>query len=210
MTISPYSSCKLPTPLGVFDFSAYRNQEDVEILVISMGDLTSKEAPFVRIHSQCFTGEVLGSLKCDCKDQLFYALKTISKEKNGLIIYLSQEGRGIGLGNKIKAYALQETGLDTVEANHVLGFAADLRDFQMAAELLKYLKVKKIRLNTNNPDKVQALVENGIVIEKIIRAVCTPNEHNREYLKTKYHKMGHDSLGVLFQSTPQEEEIIGD
>jgi 3,4-dihydroxy 2-butanone 4-phosphate synthase/GTP cyclohydrolase II len=145
----------------------------------------------VRIHSQCFTGDTLFSLRCDCGEQLEKSMEIISKHGSGILIYLSQEGRGIGLANKIKAYQLQDQGLDTVEANHALGFSSDGRNYQMAANILKDLGVTKIMLITNNPDKIEQLKNNGITIVKRIPLKITANTVNKGYLLTKKQKMGH-------------------
>jgi len=195
MSVTEYSRCKLPTLYGEFDLIIYRSEKDEEIAVLVSEHLNGTEVPFVRIHSQCFTAEVLGSLKCDCREQLVYALEHIGSEEHpGIIIYLQQEGRGIGLGNKIKAYNLQEQGADTLEANHMLGFDGDLRDFEMAAEILSLLGIEKIKLNTNNPDKIQAILDNGIKIEEILPSIGNENPYNQHYLKTKAEKMGHIQL----------------
>jgi len=198
MSVTEYSKCKLPTLYGQFDLMIYRSEKEEEIAVLVSEHLNPNEIPFVRIHSQCFTAEVLGSMKCDCREQLVYALEKIgSQEQPGIIIYLQQEGRGIGLGNKIKAYNLQEQGADTLEANHLLGFDGDLRDFEMAAEILKTMDIHKIRLNTNNPDKIQAILDSGIQIEEIIPSIGNENPHNQKYLKTKAEKMGHIQLNGI-------------
>jgi GTP cyclohydrolase II len=197
MSIVRYSSCKLPTLHGPFELIIYRSDKNEEIAVlVTDGFNPEKEpSPFVRIHSQCFTAEVMGSLKCDCREQLVYAQQRIGSGGDcGMIIYLPQEGRGIGLGNKVKAYDLQEQGADTLEANHMLGFEGDLRDFQMAADILLEMGVSRVRLNTNNPEKIQALLENGIVLDEIVPSIGNENPYNRGYLKTKAEKMGHIQL----------------
>ncbi|GAB6046109.1 GTP cyclohydrolase II [Caminibacter profundus] len=175
----------LPTIYGEFKIQSFKDQEK-EHLVIFTKNLP--EIPIVRIHSECLTGDALRSLKCDCGEQLEYALKTIN-EKGGMVIYLRQEGRGIGLFNKVNAYALQDKGLDTVEANHQLGFEADLRDFSIVEEILKNFGIKKIKLLTNNPRKEFAFKEIE-VIERIPIKV-KPNPYNKNYLKTKKEKLGH-------------------
>jgi len=198
MSVTEYSKCKLPTLYGQFELIIYRSEKDEEIAVLVSEHLNQAEIPFVRIHSQCFTAEVLGSMKCDCREQLVYALERIGSVDNpGIIIYLPQEGRGIGLGNKVKAYSLQEQGADTLEANHLLGFDGDLRDFQMAADILTSLGITNIRLNTNNPEKIQAILDNGIRIEEIVPSIGNENPHNRKYLKTKAEKMGHIQLNGI-------------
>jgi len=175
----------LPTIYGEFKIQSFKDQEK-EHLVIFTKNLP--EIPIVRIHSECLTGDALRSLKCDCGEQLEYALKTIN-EKGGMVIYLRQEGRGIGLFNKVNAYALQDKGLDTVEANHQLGFEADLRDFSIVEKILKNFGIKKIKLLTNNPRKEFAFKEIE-VIERIPIKI-KPNPYNENYLKTKKEKLGH-------------------
>jgi GTP cyclohydrolase II len=155
-----------------------------------LGDL-AQGAPMLRIHSQCFTGEILGSLRCDCRDQLESAMETIAAEGRGLVIYEHQEGRGIGLMAKLQAYALQDKGLDTVEANHALGFDADCRDFGLPIAILQELKISRVRLLSNNPEKHEALVQAGIEVTECISCETTPNIHALSYLRTKKEKMGH-------------------
>jgi len=175
----------LPTKYGEFKIQSFKEGEK-EHLVIFTENLP--EIPLVRIHSECLTGDALGSLKCDCGEQLEYAMKEINKH-GGMIIYLRQEGRGIGLFNKVNAYALQDRGLDTVEANHQLGFEADMRDFSIVEEILKHFNIKKIKLLTNNPKKEFAFKE--IKVEKRIPIIVKPNPFNKNYLKTKKEKLGH-------------------
>ncbi|WP_457561344.1 GTP cyclohydrolase II [Caminibacter sp.] len=175
----------LPTKFGNFKIVSYK-EGDKEHLVIFTPDMP--EIPYVRIHSECLTGDALGSLKCDCGEQLEFALKTI-KEKGGMVIYLRQEGRGIGLFNKVNAYALQDKGFDTVEANHQLGFEADMRNFSIVEEILKDFGIKKIRLLTNNPRKEFAFKE--IEVVERIPVKVKPNPYNENYLKTKKEKLGH-------------------
>jgi GTP cyclohydrolase II len=192
----------LPSRHGSFDVTVFRRgTSGEEILAISKGDLgRGDDAPlFVRVHSECFTGEVLGSLKCDCADQLEQALAAIETRGRGIVIYLRQEGRGIGLGNKIRAYALQSAGLDTIEANHQLGFATDLRDFSVAGEILTELGARRVELHTNNPDKVRALEEHNIEVTRVA-AHGRVNHHNRDYLETKHRVLGHD-LTALFEAS---------
>lgn len=179
---------KLPTIYGEFIIRAY-SDNDREHLALIMGEL--KNGIIVRIHSQCITGEVFNSLRCDCGFQLNYALKRISEEKNGILIYLSQEGRGIGLINKIKAYYLQDLGYDTVSANHQLGFESDLRNYKVAFEILKDLGISEIRLMTNNPNKIKELEFYGIKIIQRIPIFTKANEYNRSYILTKIKKLGH-------------------
>jgi GTP cyclohydrolase II len=144
-----------------------------------------------RVHSECFTGEVLHSLKCDCREQLDQALRRIADADRGIVIYLRQEGRGIGLGNKIRAYALQQQGVDTVDANVKLGFPADSRRYHVAAEILDHLGIGSIALMTNNPEKVAALQKDGVAVALRLPMVINANDHNRDYLRTKNRRMGH-------------------
>ncbi len=155
------------------------------------GDLKSVEAPLVRVHSQCLTGDVFGSLRCDCGDQLHAAMRMIAEEGKGVILYMRQEGRGIGLANKFKAYCLQERGKDTVEANKALGFAPDLRDYGIGAQILADLGLHNIRLMTNNPKKIIGLEGYGIRVVDRVPIEVTPREENISYLKTKQKKLGH-------------------
>ena len=159
-------------------------------LAIVMGDLAAG-APLLRIHSQCFTGEVLGSLRCDCHDQLEMAMRAIAEEGRGLVIYEYQEGRGIGLMAKLEAYELQDAGLDTVEANHALGFKADCRDFTLAAAIVRDLGITRVRLLSNNPHKADALTRNGIEVAAQFACEAAPNPHSLAYLRTKKERMGH-------------------
>ena len=160
-----------------------------EHLAIVAGDIDSRKAIAVRIHSECWTGDVLGSLKCDCRVQLESALRHIA-QVGGMVLYLRQEGRGIGLLNKLKAYALQEQGLDTVEANHQLGFDDDLRSYEAAVEMLRFFGVRKVKLMTNNPKKIAALEADGIRVQRVHHQQAA-NPHNVRYLKTKAKKSGH-------------------
>jgi GTP cyclohydrolase II len=159
--------------------------------VLSLGDLTGDEPPLVRVHSECLTGDALFSLRCDCGFQLDAALAAIAKAGRGAVLYLRQEGRGIGLGNKIRAYALQDQGSDTVEANHQLGFPADAREYDLAVELLRVLGLRRIRLMTNNPRKLDALVRDGIEIVERVSVQSGLNPHNEAYLRAKADKLGH-------------------
>ena len=181
---------ELPTSFGEFTIFGIEGAPGEEAVAIQHGRI-SKKAPLVRVHSQCLTGDVFTSQRCDCRAQLEFSLRKIAKEPAGIVLYLPQEGRGIGLINKLKAYELQDEGLDTVEANRELGFEADSRDYQFAAEALKALGVKSVRLLSNNPDKVQQLEESGIRV--VERVPCRPrtSHHSREYLRTKKTKMGH-------------------
>lgn len=184
------SEASLPTSFGVFKILIYKDlKNDLEHAVLTKGEI-KKDSCLLRIHSQCLTGDVFFSIKCDCREQLLMSLEKIAKT-GGIIIYLNQEGRGIGLSNKIKAYSLQEKGLDTVEANKKLGFGADIRSYEIAAEILKDLLVKSVLLLTNNPDKKKQLEESGIKVNKCISLEVKPNEVNKNYLKIKKTKMGH-------------------
>ena len=189
------AEAKLPTKYGDFDIISYSvDFEDLEPVVIRMGDLSnSDQAPLVRMHSSCFTGDVLTSLRCDCGDQLNMALEMISNNGCGAVVYLPQEGRGIGLAEKIKAYSLQDHGLDTVEANHALGHKADMRDYGVGLQILKDLGLTRLRLLTNNPKKIEAFNLRGYDVQVVdqVPIVCDPNEHNEKYLETKRDKMGH-------------------
>jgi len=160
-------------------------------LALLIGHPENEAAPLARLHSSCFTGEILESLRCDCGSQLREAIEVMAKAGGGVLLYLNQEGRGIGLINKLRAYHLQEQGLDTVEANLALGFAEDERDFAIAAQMLRILKIGKIRLLTNNPHKVEALTQAGIAVAERVPLVVKPGEHNRDYLAAKAKKMGH-------------------
>ena len=179
------NSANLPSKFGNFKIQSFK-EENLEHLVIFKEPFS--ETPIVRIHSECLTGDALGSLKCDCGEQLETALKKI-EENGGMVIYLRQEGRGIGLFNKVNAYALQDKGLDTVEANHQLGFEADLRDFSIVEKILKHFDITRIRLLTNNPQKLISL-KNIEVVERIPIKI-EPNSYNESYLQTKKEKMGH-------------------
>lgn len=176
----------LPTRFGNFRVMAFRCGKE-EHLVLVNGPLKGRVN--VRVHSKCLTGDTLESLRCDCRDQMEAALIYISKH-SGVFIYLDQEGRGIGLANKIRAYALQDIGYDTVEANEKLGFRKDERDFKVAADILKYLGIKRIRLITNNPEKLKGLEGNGIRVERV-SLIVRPNKFNKRYMETKKEKMHH-------------------
>lgn len=195
--LTRYAYAKIPLSEGQFEFTVYRtNRDNREHLAISQGDLTSDEPVFARIHSACLTSEAFGSRKCDCAFQLEQALKTINKLGRGLVIYIAEEGRGIGLGNKIKAYSLQNQGHDTISANHHLGFPTDLRDFKLAGEVLKDLEINRIILNSNNPQKKSAIEQAGITIESIAPSLAPVTEDNHTYLLTKKTALKH----ILTQS----------
>src|ERR1700751_5854664 len=195
-TVRRVVSTRMPTRWGVFQALAFEREiangtRRVETaLALVLGDPT-EGAPLVRIHSQCFTGEVLGSLRCDCNEQLEIAMRAIAAEGRGLLIYEHQEGRGIGLMAKLRAYELQDAGLDTVEANHALGFRADCRDFSLPAAILHELGVWGVRLLSNNPHKSRALADAGIEVVARIPCEAAPNAHSVGYLRVKKEKMGH-------------------
>ena len=182
----------LPTEWGEFIFAAYADdkRDYMPHLTLRHPDLDTTESVYVRIHSECITGDIFHSMKCDCGQQLDAAMK-ILQEKKGILIYLRQEGRGIGIINKIKAYNHQEKGLDTVEANEALGLKSDYRKYDLAAEIFQSMGINRVNLITNNPDKIDALNKNGIIVESRIPLQVTPNEKNREYLRTKKQSMGH-------------------
>ena len=185
-------SSRLPTAWGVFDIHGFEDAEiNKEHVVLTMGDVGNGEPVLARIHSECLTGDALFSMRCDCGNQLQAALKAIAEEGRGALFYLRQEGRGIGLLNKIKAYKLQDAGADTVEANEALGFGADMRDYSVLRPMTEHLKIKKVRLMTNNPRKVAALEELGVEVVERIALHTGSNPHNEKYLKTKAGKLGH-------------------
>jgi GTP cyclohydrolase II len=186
------ATAKLPTRFGEFTIVAFGNNRDgKEHTALVHGDVSGFAGVPVRLHSECFTGDVAGSLRCDCRDQLEAALKYVAAQERGAVLYLRQEGRGIGLINKIRAYALQDEGLDTVEANHALGFEDDERDYEIAAEMLKLLGIRSIKLLSNNPRKISGLEQYGILVAERLPHVLPPNSHNRHYLETKAKKSGH-------------------
>src|SRR6266568_6200225 len=206
-------STHLPTRWGVFQTLGFERQiingsrRTETALAIVLGDLTDG-APLVRIHSQCFTGEVLGSLRCDCNDQLEIAMRAIAAEGRGLVIYEHQEGRGIGLMAKLQAYALQDKGLDTVEANHALGFQADCRDFSLPAAILHELGVERVRLLSNNPHKSRALSAAGIAVSQVPCEVA-PTPYSLSYLRAKKEKMGHH-LGLGQHEHAEDAKAVHD
>lgn len=183
---------ELPTRFGDFRIAAFANDHDgKEHVAVLRGDVRDQADVLVRLHSECLTGDALGSLRCDCRDQLEKALEYLGQQERGVLLYLRQEGRGIGLLNKVRAYALQDRGLDTVDANLALGFQDDERDYRVAAHMLMALGVRSVRLLTNNPDKVEQLEEHGIVVSERLPHVLPPNVHNLFYLQTKATKSGH-------------------
>jgi len=186
------AEAKLPTPYGKFTVIAYKSSTDpAEHLALVMGDVATDEPVLVRVHSQCLTGDVFHSLRCDCGEQIQIAMQNIEREGRGVVLYMRQEGRGIGIHNKIKAYALQDEGLDTVEANLSLGFKADQRDYGVGAQILADLGIHNMRLMTNNPKKMSGLASYGLTITEQLPITTKPNQYNRRYLQTKQNKMGH-------------------
>jgi GTP cyclohydrolase II len=194
----------LPTRYGKFQIVAFQNSEDdKDHVALVKGDVYGKSNVPVRLHSECLTGDTFGSLRCDCHDQLVVSLKKLSSHRNGILLYMRQEGRGIGLTNKIRAYQLQDYGFDTFEANKALGFEDDERDYRVAAHMLMALNVHSIRLLTNNPAKIIDLTGQGIKVTGREPIIIPPNKYNRNYLKTKYKKSCH-LLDDLFEQTPKK------
>src|SRR5579859_174464 len=191
------AQAELPTRNGRFTIYGFKGQgPQDEAVALVRGKLNGKTAPLVRVHSQCLTGDVLASLRCDCRAQLELSLRKIGKAGSGILLYLPQEGRGIGLMNKLRAYQLQDGGMDTVEANESLGFEADARDYDFSAQILKKLGTTKIRLLSNNPEKVRQLEQSGIRV--VQRVACQPrvSKISRAYLQTKKSKLGHILEGI--------------
>jgi GTP cyclohydrolase II len=187
----------LPTRYGRFTVLGVEDAATGDsALVLERGAVHNGHVPLVRIHSQCLTGDVLGSKRCDCRAQLEMALEQIGRARSGLLLYLPQEGRGIGLLNKLRAYELQDRGLDTVEANRQLGFDADLRDYNFPARVLRKLGARRIRLLSNNPDKVAQLEQGGVEVVKRVPCQPGPTRHSRRYLRTKRDKLGHLLAGI--------------
>lgn len=190
--IQRVADTRLPTKFGEFWTIAYKSNVDPdEHIALVRGDISDHEPVLVRVHSECLTGDVFGSLRCDCGDQLSLAMEAIAAEGRGVLVYMRQEGRGVGLHNKIRAYALQDEGMDTVEANKALGFAPDLRDYGIGAQILADLGLHNIRLLTNNPKKVIGLESYGLKIVETVPLIAPPNPYNIHYLETKQNKLGH-------------------
>lgn len=196
----------LPTRHGTFEVYVFRHDDepDKEHVAIVSGSLRGAANVPVRVHSECLTSEVLGSLKCDCREQLEFALGHIARSAPGVVLYLRQEGRGIGLGNKIRAYALQAQGVDTVDANRRLGLPDDTRRYDGAAAMLSYLGVRSVRLLTNNPEKVSALRTLGVIVTERVPVLIAPNDHSRGYLHTKHVRMNHSLPQVAGAQTDAE------
>lgn len=192
MPVRYIESSHLPTQWGVFEMHGFADADaDKEHVVLTMGDVSNGEPVLARVHSECLTGDSLFSMRCDCGSQLQEALRKIAEEGRGVLLYLRQEGRGIGLINKIKAYKLQDEGADTVEANEKLGFGADMRDYTICQPMLEHLNIKSVKLMTNNPRKVKALQGLGVEVAERISLATGQNPHNEKYLATKAGKLGH-------------------
>jgi GTP cyclohydrolase II len=186
------SVADLPTRWGDFRVVAFcNNRDEKEHLAVVRGNIVGARNVLTRLHSECVTGDALGSLRCDCRDQLAEALERLGSTDLGLLLYLRQEGRGIGLTNKIRAYALQDRGMDTVDANRTLGFRDDERDYAIAAHMIRSLSVRSVRLMTNNPEKIRQLTRHGVSVAGRVPHVVPPNRHNRYYLETKASRSGH-------------------
>ncbi len=185
------SESQLPTKFGDFTISAFEEPNGKDHLALTIGKIHAEDSVLCRVHSECLTGDALHSLRCDCGPQLQAALKMLANNKSGILLYLRQEGRGIGLVNKIRAYALQDQGHDTVEANEMLGFPADLREYNICLDILEHFKIYSVNLITNNPKKVHALEEVGIQVSKRTPIHEGQNKKNKDYLDTKRDKMGH-------------------
>jgi GTP cyclohydrolase II len=194
LVLSLAAEANFPTeygPFRIYGFEGRTGSRLEEAVVLTMGDVTTGAPPLLRIHSQCLTGDVFHSLRCDCRAQLEIAFQEIAAEGRGLIIYEHQEGRGIGLMNKLRAYQLQDHGADTVEANEQLGFESDLRNYALPGAILRHLGLASVRLMSNNPEKVKALEDAGIVVAERVPCIATAHESRRGYLETKRAKMGH-------------------
>ncbi len=192
LVVEHFATANLPTKFGHFKIVAFKNNRDgKDHVAIVKGDVVGQTGVLCRIHSECLTGDVFGSLKCDCGPQLEYALAQLEEAGLGIILYMRQEGRGIGLANKVKAYSLQDGGMDTVEANLHLGFDDDMRDYSIASEMLRIVGPESIMLMTNNPNKVEGLRRSGIPIDERVPIKIPPNTFNQHYLATKKKKSGH-------------------
>lgn len=191
-TVIRHAEASLPTEFGDFRIIGFTSVADgEEFVVLTQGDLDDSDPILVRIHSQCMTGDVFHSIKCDCRQQLHAALRTINESGRGVLIYQAQEGRGIGIINKIRAYALQDQGVDTVEANLQLGFGADERNYVLCADILRQLGIRKVRMMSNNPDKIAALEQAGIEVTERVSLDIDPSDYTTDYLRIKKEKMGH-------------------
>jgi GTP cyclohydrolase II len=192
MKIKFSQKAKLPTNYGVFNIISFKQENDIhQHCLLYLGDISGQDNVLTRIHSECLTGDVFTSKKCDCGEQLDESMRAISEKGSGIILYLRQEGRGIGLFNKINAYALQDKGQDTIQANHSLGFNTDLRDYTIAVKALDYLKIKSIELLSNNPDKIEVWKNSGINISKRIPLIIKTNKYNLDYLNVKKDQLNH-------------------
>ena len=189
-TLTHAAEADFPTGFGHFRIHGFEAAGE-ELVAIVMGDVADGRPVLLRIHSQCLTGDVFHSLRCDCREQFELAIERISAEGRGMLIYEPKEGRGIGLINKLRAYELQDNGADTVEANEALGFEADLRDYEWPGAILGYFGVKKVRLMSNNPKKIEALVSTGVEVVERVPIVASPRAFSEDYLRTKREKMGH-------------------
>ena len=191
-TLKFIETSNLPTDIGEFKVHAFTEEsKSKDHLAIGMGDLLTSEAVLCRIHSQCITGESFFSMRCDCRYQLTESLTRIAEKGRGVVFYLQQEGRGIGLSNKIRAYNLQDKGFDTVEANHQLGFKEDERGYDIVSEMINFLGIKKVDLMTNNPKKIKALEAMGVIINQRVQISSSTNKYNEKYISTKIKKLGH-------------------
>jgi GTP cyclohydrolase II len=194
MEVHKIAEAYFPTEFGsfrIYGFEGRSGNRVEEAVVVAMGDISLPEPLLVRIHSQCLTGDVFHSLRCDCRAQLELSLKKIAHEGRGVVIYENKEGRGIGILNKLRAYELQDSGADTVEANEQLGFEADLRDYELPGRILEFFGVKQVRLLSNNPEKIQALEKAGLTVTERVPCQITGNEEAEDYLRTKKEKLGH-------------------
>ncbi len=192
--IRKVAEADFPTRFGhfrIYGFSGLVDGQPEEAVVLKMGEIEAGPPPLVRVHSECLTGDVFHSLRCDCRAQLELAIETIAREGRGLLIYEHKEGRGIGLLNKLRAYELQDAGADTVEANEQLGFEADLRGYELPAAIVRYFGLEAVRLMSNNPEKIQALEDAGVRVAERVPSIVAPMESTEDYLRTKRDKLGH-------------------